>query len=80
MLQHDDFTIDEALNDSMVRMLMKADRVDPRAFEASLRSLAKAQARRRSLAPMRLRDDPGTRRGSTPPKVTPAIADACASW
>ncbi len=80
MSQHDDFTIDELLNDSMVQMLMKADRVDPLALEASLRSLANAHARRRNAMPTRLRDDPGTRRGSALPSRKPAIASACTSW
>ena len=36
-----DLTIEGALTDPMVRALMKADGVDPRAFEALLRSSAR---------------------------------------
>ena len=40
MLQRKDLTIDEAIRDPMIRLVMKADRVDPQSFEAMLRSLA----------------------------------------
>jgi hypothetical protein len=43
MSKRNELTIDEVVKDPMIRMVMKADRVDPRAFEAMLRSLAAAQ-------------------------------------
>ena len=36
-----DLTLDEALNDSMIAAALRADRVDPRQFEALLRSTAR---------------------------------------
>ncbi|SHE79858.1 hypothetical protein SAMN02745157_0962 [Kaistia soli DSM 19436] len=80
MSQHDDFTIDEALNDSMVQMLMKADRVDPLALEASLRSLAKAHSRRRNPVPARLQDDRGSLRAPALPNRKQAGASAYTPW
>ena len=43
MPQRRDLTIDEAVRDPMIRLVMKADGVDPRAFEKMLRSLADEQ-------------------------------------
>jgi hypothetical protein len=43
MSQRKDLTIDEAIRDPMIRLVMKADHIDPRAFEAMLRSMAAAQ-------------------------------------
>ena len=40
MSKREEFTIDEIMQDSMIRLLMKADRVDPIAFEAKLRAIA----------------------------------------
>ncbi|TAN04496.1 MAG: hypothetical protein EPN45_10025 [Rhizobiaceae bacterium] len=40
MAKREEFTIDEIMQDSMIRLLMKADRVDPIAFEAKLRAIA----------------------------------------
>jgi len=37
---HDELTIDELLSDPVTRAVMKADRVDPLALEAMLRSMA----------------------------------------
>ena len=45
MPQRRDLTIDEAVRDPMIRLVMKADGVDPRAFEKMLRSLADEQRR-----------------------------------
>ncbi|RUV66032.1 hypothetical protein EOA50_30515, partial [Mesorhizobium sp. M1A.F.Ca.IN.020.30.1.1] len=39
-----DLTIDEAIRDPMIRLVMKADGVDPNAFERMLRSRAAEQA------------------------------------
>ena len=43
MPQRRDLTIDEAVRDPMIRLVMKADRVNPRAFEAMLRTVADEQ-------------------------------------
>jgi hypothetical protein len=40
-LQRDDLSIDQLLADSLVRSVMRADRVDPIELEAMLRSLAR---------------------------------------
>jgi hypothetical protein len=45
MPQRRDLTIDEAVRDPMIRLVMNADGVDPRAFETMLRSLASRQPR-----------------------------------
>jgi hypothetical protein len=43
MSKREEFTIDEIMQDSMIRLLMKADRVDPIAFEAKLRAIASTE-------------------------------------
>jgi hypothetical protein len=47
---HHEPTIAEMLSDSIVRALMEADRVDPRALEASLRGLARMLKERDQLS------------------------------
>ncbi len=49
-----DLTLDEALADPMIAAALRADRVDPRRFEALLRGTA----RRRSTLPRRPRAPP----------------------
>jgi hypothetical protein len=44
MSKREEFTIDEIMQDSMIRLLMKADRVDPIAFEAKLRAIASTES------------------------------------
>ncbi|RVD48104.1 hypothetical protein, partial [Mesorhizobium sp. M7A.F.Ca.ET.027.03.2.1] len=61
MPQRRDLTIDEAVRDPMIRLVMKADGVDPRAFETMLRSLAYAQ--RNEVPLLHSRDDLGDKRG-----------------
>jgi hypothetical protein len=51
MLQRRDLTIDEAVRDPMIRLVMKADGVDPRAFETMLRSLAGRQPAEAAFRP-----------------------------
>ncbi|MER9232338.1 hypothetical protein NKI56_09575 [Mesorhizobium sp. M0622] len=91
MSQRNDLTIDEVVKDPMIRMLMKADRVDPRSFEAMLRALADEQAERRN-APQRLLEDFGFLEdsGSTRSRRLSRVArafgrarasgEACISW
>jgi len=44
MAKREEFTIDEIMQDSMIRLLMKADRIDPIAFEAKLRAIASTES------------------------------------
>jgi len=80
MPQRRDLTIDEAVRDPMIRLVMKADGVDPRAFEKMLRSLADEQ--RREVPLLRSRQ---AARGQLS-KVASAFGraraagEACVSW
>ncbi|RWO93496.1 hypothetical protein [Mesorhizobium sp.] len=85
MSQRKDLTIDEVVKDPMIRMLMQADRVDPRSFETMLRSLADAQGRSRK-APPRFLEDSGQSRSRLLSRVAKgfgqarASGEACVSW
>ena len=85
MSQRKDLTIDEVVKDPMIRMLMKADRVDPHAFETMLHSLADAQLRGRK-APPRFLEDNGQSRSRLLSSVAKgfgqarASGEACVSW
>jgi hypothetical protein len=83
MPQRRDLTIDEAVRDPMIRLVMKADGVDPRAFETMLRSLADGQ--RRDMRLPRSEEEPGDARGqwSRVAKAfgrARAAGEACVSW
>ncbi|RWL20695.1 MAG: hypothetical protein EOR57_08925 [Mesorhizobium sp.] len=78
MSQRKDLTIDEVLKDPMIRMLMKADRVDPRSFETMLRALADTQGRSHK-APPRFLEDPGQSRSRRLSRVAKAFGQARAS-
>ena len=80
MPQRRDLTIDEAVRDPMIRLVMKADGVDPRAFEKMLRSLADAQ--RGEVPLLRSRDEPGQRlsRVASAFGRARAAGEACVSW
>jgi hypothetical protein len=78
MSQRKDLTIDEVVKDPMIRMLMQADRVDPRSFETMLRTLADTQGRSRT-APPRFLEDPGQNRGRRLSRVAKAFGQARAS-
>jgi hypothetical protein len=80
MPQRRDLTIDEAVRDPMIRLVMKADGVDPRAFETMLRSLADAQ--RHEVPLLRSRDEPGQRlsRVASAFGRARAVGEACVSW
>ena len=86
MLQRRDLTIDEAVRDPMIRLVMKADGVDPRAFETMLRSLADAQGTRRDVPLLRSLEYPSDGRGQRLSKVASAFGraraagEACVSW
>ncbi|TIL76635.1 MAG: hypothetical protein E5Y70_02430 [Mesorhizobium sp.] len=85
MSQRKDLTIDEVVKDPMIRMLMQADRVDPRSFETMLRSLADAQGRSRK-APPRFLEDSGQSRSRRLSRLAKAFGqartsgEACVSW
>ncbi|RWC50834.1 MAG: hypothetical protein EOS55_02655 [Mesorhizobium sp.] len=82
MPQRRDLTIDEAVRDPMIRLVMKADGVDPRAFETMLRSLADARGDEVPL----LRSRDGDKRGQRLSRVASAFGrataagEACVSW
>ena len=80
MPQRRDLTIDEAVRDPMIRLVMKADGVDPRAFEKMLRSLADEQ--RGEVPLLRSRDEPGQRlsRVASAFGRARAVGEACVSW
>ena len=83
MSQRRDLTIDEAIRDPMIRLVMKADRVDPRAFEATLRSLAAALAAARKAPPRFLEDSARSRQLSRIANAfgeAKAFNEACVSW
>ncbi|TIS88767.1 hypothetical protein [Mesorhizobium sp.] len=86
MSQRNDLTIDEAVQDPMIRMLMKADRVDPGAFEAMLRSLVAAQGERRKAQSSHFLEDSGSARRQRLSRAAKgfgnakAFSEACVSW
>ncbi len=82
MPQRRDLTIDEAVRDPMIRLVMKADGVDPRAFERMLRSLADAQDDVPSLRSLDDADEGGqplTWVASAFGRAR-AVGEACVSW
>lgn len=84
MPQRRDLTIDEAVRDPMIRLVMKADGVDPRALEKMLRSLAERQGARRDVPSFRSLEESG--RGQRLSRVASAfgraraVGEACVSW
>jgi hypothetical protein len=82
MSQRKDLTIDEAIRDPMIRLVMKADRVDPRAFEATLRSLAAAQApaRKAPRFPEEMARSRQLSRIANAFGEAKAFNEACVSW
>lgn len=83
MPQRRDLTIDEAVRDPMIRLVMKADGVDPRAFEKMLRSLADGQSREVPL--LRSREAPRDGHGQLSRVASAfgratAAGEACVSW
>ncbi|TPM35201.1 hypothetical protein FJ967_20935 [Mesorhizobium sp. B2-3-4] len=84
MPQRRDLTIDEAVRDPMIRLVMKADGVDPRAFETMLRTLADGQ--RREVPLLRSREATRERNNGQLSRVANAFGraraagEACVSW
>ena len=80
MLQRKDLTIDEAIRDPMIRLVMKADRVDPHSFEAMLRSLADEQGLSGAAPSSYFLQDPGSARSRRLSRSAHSFKEACVSW
>jgi hypothetical protein len=84
MPQRRDLTIDEVVRDPMIRLVMKADGVDPRALETMLRSLAGAQDTRNRVASPLDHDEDRTGQGlswvASAFGRARAAGEACVSW
>ncbi|MBZ9990657.1 hypothetical protein LB572_26490 [Mesorhizobium sp. BH1-1-5] len=78
MQKRKDLTIDEAIRDPMIRLVMKADGVDPKAFERMLRSRAADQAPD-NIAPSFL-EDSGSGRTRRLRHFAKPFGEASASW
>jgi hypothetical protein len=79
MQKRKDLTIDEAIRDPMIRLVMKADGIDPKAFERMLRSRAADQALGDDIAPSFLADS-GSGRARRLRHVARPFGEASASW
>ena len=92
MSQRKDLTIDEAIRDPMIRLVMKADRVNPRAFEAMLRTVADEQGLSGAAPSSYFLQDPGSVRSrrlsrsansfneARSFKEAGSFKEACVSW
>ncbi|MER8654125.1 hypothetical protein [Mesorhizobium sp. M0847] len=86
MSQRKDLTIDEAIRDPMIRLVMKADRVNPRAFEAMLRTVADEQGLSGAAPPSYFLQDPGSVRSRRLSRSAHSFKEAgsskevCVSW
>ena len=80
MSQRKDLTIDEAIRDPMIRLVMKADRVNPRAFEAMLRTVADEQGLRGTAPSSYFLQDPGSARSRRLSRSAHSFKEACVSW
>jgi len=86
MLQRRDLTIDEAIRDPMIRLVMKADRVNPRALEAMLRTVADEQGLSGGATSSYFLQDPGSARTRRLARSAHSFKEAgsskevCASW
>lgn len=79
MQKRNDLTIDEAIRDPMIRLVMKADGVDPKAFERMLRSRAAKQAQDDEILPSFLADS-GSGRSRRLRHFAKPFGEASASW
>ncbi|OHV87202.1 hypothetical protein [Mesorhizobium sp. ORS 3428] len=77
MQKRKDLTIDEAIRDPMIRLVMKADGVDPKAFERMLRS--RAAERAPDVLPPFL-EDSGSSRARRLRHFEKPFGEASASW
>nr|WP_192256804.1 hypothetical protein [Mesorhizobium silamurunense] len=78
MQKRKDLTIDEAIRDPMIRLVMKADGIDPGAFERMLRSRAAQQVPGDEVLPSFL-EDSGSGRARLRHFAKP-FGEASASW
>ncbi|MBZ9830968.1 hypothetical protein [Mesorhizobium sp. B2-6-2] len=78
MQKRKDLTIDEAIRDPMIRLVMKADGIDPKAFERMLRQRAADQAPG-NIPPSFLRDS-GSGRARRLRHFANPFGEASASW
>jgi hypothetical protein len=79
MQKRKDLTIDEAIRDPMIRLVMKADGIDPKAFERMLRSRAAEQAPDDEIPPSFLANS-GTGRARRLRHFAKPFGEAPASW
>ncbi|RWD97006.1 hypothetical protein [Mesorhizobium sp.] len=79
MQKRKDLTIDEAIRDPMIRLVMKADGIDPKAFERMLRSRAAEQAPDDEGLPSFLQDS-GSGRARRLRHFEKPFGEASASW
>ena len=79
MQKRKDLTIDEAVRDPMIRLVMKADGIDPKAFERMLRSRAAEQALGDDVLPSFLADS-GSGRARRLRHFAKPFGEASASW
>ncbi|WP_296738312.1 hypothetical protein [Mesorhizobium sp.] len=78
MQKRNDLTIDEAIRDPMIRLVMKADGIDPKAFERMLRALAAEQAS--DDVPPPFLEDSGSGRTRRMRHFAKPFSEASASW
>ena len=78
MQKRNDLTIAEAVRDPMIRLVMKADGIDPKAFERLLRSRAADQAPG-DVLPSFL-EDSGSGRARRMRHLARPFGEASASW
>ena len=76
MQKRKDLTIDEAIRDPMIRLVMKADGIDPKAFERMLRTRA-AERAAGEVPPSFLEDSGRARRMR---HFAKPFGEASASW
>jgi len=79
MQKRKDLTIDEAVRDPMIRLVMKADGIDPKAFERMLRSRAAEQALGDDVSLSFLADS-GSGRARRLRHFAKPFGEASASW
>jgi len=79
MQKRKDLTIDEAIRDPMIRLVMKADGIDPKAFERMLRQRAAEQAPGDEVLPSFLQDS-GSGRARRLRHSAKPFGEASASW
>ncbi|WFP62447.1 hypothetical protein [Mesorhizobium sp. WSM4904] len=78
MQKRKDLTIDEAIRDPMIRLAMKADGIDPKAFERMLRSRAADKAP--DGVPPSFLEDSGSGRSRRLRHFAKPFGEASVSW